>query len=159
MHNDTGLRVLRVAATSEESGNYNKDDMMRYMMKHSNTMEIFELAYGKGFNADGGMLLEQETTKKVIFNNLREIQYPVDVNDRFITFALWMMQHAPQLESVGTVTGLNQQRIFQELMKPTQSHLKRIVMKADRAESSNDARFLHHHVGLGNRSKLQEIKV
>lgn len=156
MHDDTGLRVLRVAP-SEEPRNNNDDDIMQYMMKHSHTMEIFEFAYGKGFNTVGEMLLPEQVGK-VIFNNLREIQYPANVNDAFITFALWMMQHAPQLESVGTVTGLNQQRVLQELMKPTQSHLKRIVMISDGAESSDEESFLQHHIRLGNRSKLQEIK-
>ncbi|KAJ8652817.1 hypothetical protein O0I10_011556 [Lichtheimia ornata] len=154
----TGLRVLCMA-TPDESSNYNEDDMVRYMMKHSNTMEVFEMVFGKGFTTDGGMLLEQDATKKVTFNNLREIQYPANVNDRFITFAMWMMQHAPQLESMGTVTGPGQQRVFQELMKPAHSHVKRIVMKADREECDEEEEFIQHHVDLGVRSKLQEIKV
>ncbi|KAJ8652812.1 hypothetical protein O0I10_011551 [Lichtheimia ornata] len=140
MHEDTtGLRLLSMT-TPEESSNYNEDGMVGYMMKHRT-------------------LLEQDATKQVTFNNLHEIQYPANINDSFITFAMCMMEHASHMESLGTVPGSGQQRVFQELMKPPHLHVKRIVMKADREECDEEEEFIQHRVDLGVRSKLQEIKV
>ncbi|KAJ8652807.1 hypothetical protein O0I10_011546 [Lichtheimia ornata] len=158
MQHDTGIRVLCIP-TSSSSGTYKEDDVIRYMMNHSKTIEILDFEYGKGFNTIGGMLLDQVVIQQVTFNKLREIRYPANVNPRFISFVLWVIQHAPQLESVETVAGPAQERVFEELMKPTHPHLKRVGMKSDRIGCDGEKEFMQHHVDIGNRSKLQEIKV
>ncbi|KAJ8657566.1 hypothetical protein O0I10_006630 [Lichtheimia ornata] len=152
-----GLRALSVP-TSGRLGDFKEGDMVQYVMKHSETIEVFDVGKSFGYYAPIGSL-QQEARQQATFRQLRQIAYPFDAEEGLVTFILWMMQRAPHLESIETVAGPQQTRIMQELLKPTHSNLKRLGMQASPSILEDEKRLIQHHLDLGQQSNLTEMKI
>lgn len=111
----SGLRALYVYS-SDIGYSITEDDIVRYMMKHSETLEALGLVSGQGFHEPRTLLQHTTENQQVTFNRLRQINYPHDADESLVSFLLWIIQHAPNLESVETVAGEQQTRIMQELI-------------------------------------------
>ncbi|KAJ8652795.1 hypothetical protein O0I10_011534 [Lichtheimia ornata] len=153
----TGLRALSVP-TSDYLGRFKEDDMVQYLVKHSETIEAFDVGEIFGFYTPND-LLHQAASQQVTFKQLRRISYPGGAEEGLVSFILWIIQHAPHLESIDTVAGPHQTRIMQELCKPTYSHLKRLGMRGCYAMLEEEERLIQHHLELREQSSLKEMKI
>ena len=151
---NTGLRVLSLSSRGE----FKENDVVQYLLKHCDTIETFDTDYMKSFSAPDD-LRHQAIAQDVTFKRLRQIDYLFNLNDSFISFITWMIQRAPYLESVETVQTPSQSPIFQELIRPNRSHLKRIGLRTTLEDTSEEAQFIRHHLELGNQSSLKELKI
>lgn len=127
--------------------------LKRYFKAHCDTIERFEIGDGFQFFAKR-TLLQQQGREQVTLKQLRHIRYPTDASHDYIQLLIWLIQRAPQLESVGTV---HQASVFEELKDPKHQHFKSVGLKADRSPQLNERQFIQHHLDLGNRSTLHDI--
>lgn len=153
-----GLRALSVI-NNIDFGNFKEDDMVNYLMAHSETMEVLDITSHFAFRAPND-LLRREASQQVTFKQLRRISYPFDAQEGLVSFILWVIQRAPHLESIECVTGPQQVRIMQELIRPHHhACLKRLGMRPTRSTLEGEARLIQHHLDLGQQSNLRELKV
>lgn len=155
----TGLRGLSVP-TIYYGESFTEDDTVRYVMKHSETLEAFGVMGRYGFRSPNN-LLEDVDCQQVTFKQLRQIHFLKDADESLTPFVLWMIQHAPHLESVETVFGPQQASIMQELTRPQHANLKRLRMQANYYPSGyeGEERLIKHHLELGQQSNLTELKI
>ncbi|CDH61007.1 predicted protein [Lichtheimia corymbifera JMRC:FSU:9682] len=100
------------------------------------------------------------TPPRVTFDRLREIRYPVDIDEDYLPWILWMIRHAPRLESVETVYGSRQSPVMDDLSLPYHEHFKRIGMFADHTTTQwPEEQFIQHHMAIGIGSNLREISL
>ncbi|CDH59316.1 predicted protein [Lichtheimia corymbifera JMRC:FSU:9682] len=155
--NTPGLRVLSVPADDFNDG-FTEDDIVQYVMKHSETLEAFGIVASTGFS-EPWTLLEQAASQKVTFKQLRQINHLDDSDDSLVSFLLWMIQHAPYLESVETVAGPEQIPIMHELTQPQHAHVKRLGMQASLFPVGEEEDLIQYHIDLGKQSNLTELKI
>lgn len=152
-----GLRAL-IVPTTQHGDNFKEDDIVQYLMKHSETLETFGVVATRGFGKPKS-LLQHASSQKVTFKRLRQIHYPPDVDESLVSFLLWVIQHAPHLEFVDTVAGHQQTRIMQELIRPEHAHIKRLGMEVRPSRFHKEEEFIQHHMRLGQQSNLTEMKI
>lgn len=153
---DSGLRVLAVRDPGKRK-RFRGDDMMRYVVEHSDTIESIDI--GAGFEFSSSLLLQEEMNIEMTFMRLRQISYPSHVDECYIPLIVWLLQHAPQLRSVDTIYGDLQAPVFQELMNPNHQHFTRIGLKADGSSQENEKRFIQHHISCGHQSNVEVIHI
>ncbi|KAJ8657569.1 hypothetical protein O0I10_006633 [Lichtheimia ornata] len=154
---NTGLRLLSVPTNDFDDG-FKEDEMVQYLMKHSETLEAFGIVASSGFS-EPSTLLQDPASQKVTFKRLRQINYLDDSQESLVSFLLWMIQHAPCLESVETVAGLRQAPIMEALTQPDHQHIKRLGMKVSDFPVDEEDELIQHHVDLGQQSNLKELKI
>ncbi|KAJ8658049.1 hypothetical protein O0I10_006320 [Lichtheimia ornata] len=154
---NTGLRLLSVPTSDFDDG-FKEDEMVQYLIKHSETLEAFGIVASSRFS-EPRTLLQDATSQQVTFKVLRQINYLHDSEESLISFLLWMIQHAPCLESVETISGIDQAPIMEELTRSNHKHLKRLGMKASLFPADVEEGFMQHHVNLGQQSNLTELKI
>lgn len=137
---------------------FSENDVVRFIMQHSETLETITIDCEYGLAAPS-TLLKRAATQQVTFKRLREIRYPFNSHKGLVSFLLWIIRHAPHLESVETVYGTLQAPVMQELLGPThQQHLKKIGLLVDGSDQANEEQqFIQHHLQLDQQSNLKEI--
>lgn len=155
----TGLRGLSVP-TRYTGKSFTEDDTVRYVIRHSKTLEAFGVTGTCGFLSPNN-LLEDMDCRQVTFKRLRQIHFPEDAHKSHTPFFLWIIQHAPHLESVETIYGPQQASIMQELTRPQHANLKQLGMLATFYASGyeGEERLIKHHLELGQQSNLTELKI
>ncbi|KAJ8652796.1 hypothetical protein O0I10_011535 [Lichtheimia ornata] len=152
-----GLRALSMS-NMLGFGNFAENDMLEYLIKHSDTMEVLDIPYEYAFKTPKD-LLQQEASRQVTFKQLRRISYPFDAKEGLVPFILWIIQCAPHLESIGTVAGPQQAPIMQELIRPRHANLMQLGIRATRSILDDEERLIQHHLDLGEHSNMRELKI
>lgn len=154
---DSRLRVVTVTDPGKRK-KFKGDDMLRYIVKHRDTIERIDIESRFVFSVPS-TILHHESTLDIIFMRLRQIHYPAHAVECYMPFIVWLLQHAPQLESIQTVHGRLQEPVFEELMSGTHRHFKSIGLKANSRSQRNEQQFIQYHLNLGHQSNLEEIHI
>lgn len=154
-----GIRVLCVAQGTNHA-KFNEGDLLRFMIQHSGTLETF-ITGSKGLDYTTNRLLDDQQATTTTFNRLLHIRVPHPIHaTKLNPFLIWMIQHAPNLESIDTLWGRYQQPVLQALLEhPRFKHIGFGLppMSYDHVES--EKQFIIHHLSLGDRSNLQKITI
>ncbi|KAJ8658033.1 hypothetical protein O0I10_006304 [Lichtheimia ornata] len=157
IHHHEGLRAMIVMDPGKKQ-RFKGDDMMGYIVKHCDTIESLEIGPGLKFSMPR-TVLGHAVILDMTFIRLRQISYPTHAGACYIPLIVWLLQLAPQLESLETVHGSMQAAVFEELMRPSHHHFKSIGLKANGSSEETEKRFMQHHLALGHESNLKEIHI
>lgn len=148
----TGLRMFMVSGR-RHLATIKGSDLERYMVQHADTLETIDIDHG--FHCFTLRLLQRpDVIQKVTFRQLRHLRYGTFFNGHSNSWVVWMIQHAPRLESVETVNGAY------DAPEPETSAFKRIGLEADDHQPQEiEDRFITHHLELGQYSNLKEISI
>ncbi|KAJ8657607.1 hypothetical protein O0I10_006671 [Lichtheimia ornata] len=144
-----GLRLL-----SLHEGYYYNDYFPETMIQHSATLESLELK-------DSLLLYipHVETflgRDDVEFKQLKSLRFPDSSDPSFITFMEWVIEHAPNLESIDAIDLGAHTNVFNSTLR--RRPLKRIGFRSTLEPQQHVYQFLRHHVRLGDKSHLQAVK-
>lgn len=159
-----GLRGLHVYDGRKRAGQRRQliaeDDMVDFLMKHAETLETITFESRFPFSAPK-KLLKKGTAEQVTFKRLRRRCYVHHSISEFRPFLLWIMQHAPYLESLHTVQDERQTRVMHDLLSPTrQQYLKSIGLVAGSSlPYESEQQFIQHHIQLGHNSNLTKSAI
>ncbi|KAJ8657567.1 hypothetical protein O0I10_006631 [Lichtheimia ornata] len=78
----TGLRALSIPAT-QSADDFKEDKVVQYLMKHSETLEAFDVTAKRGF-AEPKRLSQHAASQQVTFQRLRQLEYPTDAEDDLV---------------------------------------------------------------------------
>lgn len=138
---------------------FTEDDMVRFIMRHCETLEMITIDTPRAF-APPKRLLKKDSTQRITFSRLRTLRFPSDSQKHLVPFLMWIIRRAPHLESVDTVHGAIKEPLMHELLSPTRpQYLKKIGLVADRSTHVYEEQFIQHHIRLGHHSNLKEITV
>ncbi|KAJ8652752.1 hypothetical protein O0I10_011634 [Lichtheimia ornata] len=149
-----GLRVLCVAQGIGHA-KFNEDALLRFMMQHSDTLETF-ITGSDGLDFMARRLLDAQTT--TTFNRLLHIRIPFIIRSSNLNpFLIWMVQHAPNLESIDTLWSSEQQPVIEALLE--HPRFRHIGFRLPSWSEHIKKQFIMHHLSLGDRSNLQEMTI
>lgn len=144
-----GLRLLSLAG-----GTYDEDDIAALMVHNHDTLESIVLE-GQFFTITPTRALRKDPVQ---FNNLRSLSYRYQPHYRSIDFYEWILQCAPNLESVETVNAATQRHVLDRTFSDD-GPLKRIGLYCARDEQQPyERQFLKRHIQRGVESRLEHLK-
>lgn len=151
-----GIRVLCVAQGIGHA-KFNEGDLLRFMIQHSGTLETF-ITGSEGLDYITNRLLDDQQATTTTFNRLLRIRVPYLLRTNNLNpFLIWMIQHAPNLESIDTVWSSGQQPVVQALLK--HRRFKHIGFRSPSMTPVCEKQFITHHLSLGDRSNLQKMTI
>lgn len=143
-----GLRLLRIDDKSFEG-----DYLAKLITQHHNTLESIDLHASSGTPISS--FNEYRDQGSFQLKRLRSFHYEAPRSPNYIPFIEWVVNHAPNLESVKLICSLREMHNLRIL---TRRALRRMELACTAFHQPDHWQYLQHHVQLGNESHLKEIK-
>lgn len=140
-----GLRFLSLAG-----GTYEEDYVTDTMIRHKATLESLELK--------GGQIPIEDfiDLQNVELKQLKSLSFGDESRHGLLEFIEWVVQHAPNLESVETVDPKAWPHMLNGILR--YRPLKRIGLYCASYHQPEEYAFFHHHIQLGAESHLQSLQ-
>ncbi|CDH60783.1 predicted protein [Lichtheimia corymbifera JMRC:FSU:9682] len=144
-----GLRLLSIDARY-----YYGDYIPETMIRHHATLE--SLVLKKGIRLSIPHVETYLDRQDVEFKQLRSLTIPDVSQDSFMRFIDWVIQHAPNLQSIEGMDLTAHGHILSNTLR--HRPFKRIGLHCTLQRQEDEYLFLYRHVRLGAQSSIEEIK-